>query len=283
MPLPYVPCPPEMHGVLLPSGSTFFLPDEGQWPRLADAAAGSDQPWMVLLEALRATREGDFDPMVRLLPSAAAFPYADYANACSVLLGAAAPAHLLEALTTVEALQVAAASAGLPAAHCFRALTMTHQLWAAQRVLSQLDVVRLREDRHGLVLRCARILDASSTYIDDDDAALKVHTNRLRALAMALSEAGASGDVALLGGEPLTLAAVVDRMLMIIRSTFEVDFALYRLTFEAYTGIDCRHFYVDDRLQKLAAAATLEAFLESGEVDKYEPGVRYFFGHRIPD
>ncbi len=56
-----------------------------------------------------------------------------------------------------------------------------------------------------------------------------------------------------------------------------------RLQFEGATGIDCSSWYKDRRLQPLAATATLEGFLESGEADKYEPGVRYFFGHRIPD
>ena len=36
-------------------------------------------------------------------------------------------------------------------------------------------------------------------------------------------------------------------------------------------------------IQPLATAAILEEFLESPEAAKYEDGVRYFFGHRIPD
>jgi hypothetical protein len=57
-----------------------------------------------------------------------------------------------------------------------------------------------------------------------------------------------------------------------------------RMLFEATTGIDCRVFFNENgRLQPLPAAAILEDFLDSQEADKYEPGVRYFFGHRIPD
>jgi hypothetical protein len=39
----------------------------------------------------------------------------------------------------------------------------------------------------------------------------------------------------------------------------------------------------DYKLDPLAAAAILEDMLESGELERFEPGVRYFFGHRIPD
>jgi hypothetical protein len=56
-----------------------------------------------------------------------------------------------------------------------------------------------------------------------------------------------------------------------------------RRKFEAVTGIDCSEFYREKRLQPLTAATIVEEFLESPEVEKYEEGVRYFFGHRIPD
>lgn len=56
-----------------------------------------------------------------------------------------------------------------------------------------------------------------------------------------------------------------------------------RRSFEAATGIDCGSWYRDGRFRPLAASAILEEFLESPEAAKYEDGVRYFFGHRIPD
>ena len=56
-----------------------------------------------------------------------------------------------------------------------------------------------------------------------------------------------------------------------------------RRIFEAATGIDCRCFFKAGVFQPLAAAALLEEFIESPEDKWYEPDVRYFFGHRIPD
>jgi hypothetical protein len=56
-----------------------------------------------------------------------------------------------------------------------------------------------------------------------------------------------------------------------------------RHRFEASTGIDCTGFYRNGDLRPLAAAVILEDFLASPAADAFEPGVRYFFGHRIPD
>jgi|CXWL01.1.fsa_nt_gi hypothetical protein len=56
-----------------------------------------------------------------------------------------------------------------------------------------------------------------------------------------------------------------------------------RRRFEATTGINCTRFYKDGELQSLAAASIVEEFLESSDSYKYIDGVRYFFGHQIPD
>ena len=58
---------------------------------------------------------------------------------------------------------------------------------------------------------------------------------------------------------------------------------MFRHKFEASTGIDCTGFYLDGELQPLSAAAIVEDFLDGPEAEKFEDGVRYFFGHRILD
>ncbi|MEZ4271726.1 MAG: hypothetical protein R3C68_09935 [Myxococcota bacterium] len=62
-----------------------------------------------------------------------------------------------------------------------------------------------------------------------------------------------------------------------------VEFFNYRHKFEVATGIDCSEMFYERMPQPLVAAKIVEEFLESPDVDKYEDGVRYFFGHRIPD
>jgi hypothetical protein len=56
-----------------------------------------------------------------------------------------------------------------------------------------------------------------------------------------------------------------------------------RHRFEATTGVDCREFFKKGAAQRLRIAATTEDFLRSPAAALFEPGVRYFFGHRIPD
>jgi len=57
----------------------------------------------------------------------------------------------------------------------------------------------------------------------------------------------------------------------------------YRRFFEAATGIDMSDCYEARNTKPLTAAAKLEAFLSSPEAQRYEHGVRYFWGHRIPE
>ena len=56
-----------------------------------------------------------------------------------------------------------------------------------------------------------------------------------------------------------------------------------RRKFEAATGNNCTAFYKNGFFEPLVASAILEEFLQSSQVEKYIEGVRYFFGHRIPE
>jgi hypothetical protein len=53
------------------------------------------------------------------------------------------------------------------------------------------------------------------------------------------------------------------------------------MCFEASTGIDCSDFYEGGNLQRLAALAVLEGFLDSRAAARFEIGTRYFFAHPI--
>jgi hypothetical protein len=91
---------------------------------------------------------------------------------------------------------------------------------------------------------------------------------------------GTSDTYVFRGGE-LHVTSVAECILMDLqRQQFNEEM---RHKFEAMTGIDCSRFYVDGQLQPLAAAAIVEEFLDSGAGEKYEPGVRYFFGYPIPE
>ncbi|KIG14474.1 hypothetical protein DB30_06817 [Enhygromyxa salina] len=51
---------------------------------------------------------------------------------------------------------------------------------------------------------------------------------------------------------------------------------------EAWTGMDCRPFFYAGEPRRLEIAAALESLLESGELDRYVPGQRYFWGYPVP-
>jgi hypothetical protein len=94
-----------------------------------------------------------------------------------------------------------------------------------------------------------------------------------------------SPEAAVLNGRPFSVRSTAERLLdkLTTDEVDELDVAEERILFEASTGIDCRAFFKDFTLQPLAAAAVVEDFIESDESERYEDGVRYFFGHRIPD
>lgn len=56
-----------------------------------------------------------------------------------------------------------------------------------------------------------------------------------------------------------------------------------RARFEPATGIDCSAMFEGSTTNALVAAAIAERFLESSDAARFKPGVRYFFGHQIPD
>jgi hypothetical protein len=100
-----------------------------------------------------------------------------------------------------------------------------------------------------------------------------------------LKESFASDDVLVQNGAKFGVVPFARQILgHLTDSYFDVTFQPYfRRRFEALTGIDCSPFFQDGVFQPLAAAAIVEEFLEGRTAPKYEVGVRYFFGHRIPD
>lgn len=93
-------------------------------------------------------------------------------------------------------------------------------------------------------------------------------------------------DAIVAEGDVLSLAGTARRLLDRVRGR---DATAGRIghglrSFRAMTGLDCRDVYTKEgALQRLTTAAILEDWLDSGEAERFEPGVRYFFGHRIPD
>lgn len=120
------------------------------------------------------------------------------------------------------------------------------------------------------------ILGDATTAIDPS-----LYEDELPKIYNAIAEDVGSEAAVVFQGRPFSVARLARYVLgRANRPHFRSDF---RRSFEAATGIDCRSWYEEGRFRPLAASAVLEEFLESPDSRRYEEGVRYFFGHRIPD
>src|SRR5690606_18492952 len=84
-------------------------------------------------------------------------------------------------------------------------------------------------------------------------------------------------------GEPLSPRRLAERICVVEDRSPQFTLAELRERFEPMTGIDCTDFFTPQPWTPLAATAIAEDFLASEASHRYEPGARYFFGHRIPD
>jgi hypothetical protein len=84
-------------------------------------------------------------------------------------------------------------------------------------------------------------------------------------------------------GVPYDIRALAQELLDIARENRTHVIYDLRHRFEASTGLDCRSMLYALRLQPLAIAAIIERFLQSSDAAKFQRGVRYFWGHRIPE
>ncbi|WP_239470072.1 hypothetical protein [Archangium violaceum] len=111
------------------------------------------------------------------------------------------------------------------------------------------------------------------------------HAAQVREAAAEVASRLASRDQAVTAGLPLDLEALVRRLHERIRSGEPSGSRMEweRMCFEASTGVDCTAFYEQGRLRRLAALAILEDFMDAGHAAAFEPGVRYFFGHRVDE
>jgi hypothetical protein len=82
-------------------------------------------------------------------------------------------------------------------------------------------------------------------------------------------------------GEPLSLRHMAQHLLEVVPQQHAVyaEDEIWLDTLEAYTGFDITSNWKKPPL----VVKQVEQFLAHPAIERYEPGVRYFFGHRIPD
>ena len=163
------------------------------------------------------------------------------------------------------------------------ALTVWGKLWVVPSILVGLEGLEGFQDAEDIPPALSEMLEETPGPIAD--AADHERKDEYRAIVLSRYEElkGRFGidDVMVLRGDRFGVPRLAGLMLAEL-SAGRLDLYLRR-RFEASTGIDCSAFYQNETLRPLAATAVIEKFLENPTGTKYEDGVRYFWGHRIPD
>ncbi len=253
---------------------------------LTDPLALEDgNPWIVVAATLERAKRGDFSPLPRLTHVMKQWDDAALWGACSILLGFAGSHSLLKAL--LDEFHT----------HLFMERNLTYQkyvafifqesmfLWAAPQI-AELYLAAPRRKRMSLLpYLISELIEPHRGLLSQVTASDNEYRSLVAQNVHALRDKYGSSNIPVLYGELFSVRKLAQRMLsgMTTDTINSSTFMSERAIFESATGVDCGGFYLQSRLQPLTAAAIVEEFLASSEVAKYEDGVRYFFGHRIPD
>lgn len=251
----------------------------------APASLSSDDPWVVVAACLQQAKGGRFAPLERLRrfirPDAAAL----LVRASVDLLGDVATNQALAVLLEVLAQEPDA----IRVEACWGCHLAGH-LWLVPPMVEAWRLLKRQADRDSVGSMFSQMLEegpgplsVNEEYSPPDYAELVLA--RYRELATRLG-----GDTAAVWeGRLFSVTDLATRKRQLLADGEETPFGLaveftdFRHRFEASTGIECSAFFHEEVFRPLAAAAILEEFFEGPEAAKFEPGVRYFFGHRIPD
>ena len=265
-----------------------------------------NEPWRVLACALANLQQGRFDVSRRLVGLMHEARDADVWNACATLLSYAAPYSVIRELEAAaekllepvnhspysrryfcEVLACSAGAWGVP--H----LILHYRELTDRRVEAEVEyyISQVLETEPGPISRGPRVLWESNGLPPPFEESTPVFLTEeyLTQLEETFQELVSSQKLyeqeTLVEGERLNIRGVAQRLLTRVRTGAHPDrIEVGRMLLEATTGLNCRAFFDDSgRLQNLTAAAIIEDFLDGGDADRYQPGVRYFFGHRIPD
>lgn len=259
-----------------------------------------ENPWIVLAALIQRAKQGDFSNMAHI------FKYlrlsegdGAYWHACLITLAHAAPSSVLKQLLNEFHSEIWEKRDLLKIEYVVDILSQSLRLWIVPILLNifleigdrkEIDEIDEYEDNPSLILipdylsqlleeEYASIAEAESFDSDEEYREYVTQTYEQKCREMG------SPEVAILKGKLFTIRSVAEQLLTKVMAV-QVDaleVAKERMLFEATTGVNCNAFFVDFKIQRLAAASILEEFLESSYAEQYEPGVRYFFGHRIPD
>ncbi|MBZ5709306.1 hypothetical protein [Nannocystis pusilla] len=257
------------------------------WKALPPQVEREVEEWRILRERFARVRRGEFaalDGLLELYPSLKS--HATRMFACNLLGDAGTDEHLqavetfiLEVVWDIDSM-----------CELCHALGLWGRLSAVKAILWAYDRNFPGQCAEGIPAYLTTMLEpefgAAANYPRKDtlEAFLAYETGVRELWQRRLIELGGPSAYSFFGG-PFSVRRVAERFLQMLgTSSYENMMKPYlRQRFEACTGIDCSDFFeTNGDLKPLTAAARLEAWLESDAPDRFEPGERYFFGHKIP-
>ena len=249
---------------------------------LSPAALRDENPWLVLGAVLERAKRGDYGSLPLLFQRMRAFDTGVFWNACVILLGQAGPRKILQQALSEFDKEIQANDINI-----IKRVSFIHYesllLWTVPVMLDLFQRVANRDQVIIIPRLFSRILEEKQGEIYDaslpDEPYRQLVLNRCSTLAQTFG----TDQVAAWRGKLFSVKSLAEQLLKDLTGGQVANVMGERGIFEASTGIDCSSFYKDRQLQPLAAATIVEGFLEDGDADKYQPGVRYFFGHPIPD
>lgn len=261
----------------------------------------SADSWEVLACVLARLQHGRFDGLARLVDVMRRHDDANVWQACAQLLGFGGSRALLERLAADVGRQ---ADDRRVQVYVSTALANGCQLWCVPHLLEMHAAAADDDARVHLESCLSRLLEhgvgpvwagpAKIEVVDENypppftETSIELDREAYVALVHArLAElraiAGPDDGLAIAEGRLFEVESFARGMLQTIASGRSDLVEWERMLFEATTGVSCAPFFGPDRLLRpLAAAAIVEDFLESGQSARYQPGVRYFFGHPVP-
>lgn len=258
----------------------FAYPGAATWPsRRKDRQAPQEGDCFQWMEALKRAKLGDFSQMPGLVELGSGDTHPVNRRLCAELLGDAGPAATVDAI----AARLASEDVGLELTLAWGAVLMRRgKLADIPIVLAAFERAATISDAEILPVHISGCLEMEDKLCDHEDYdSLDSYRKAVLDRCAELADRFGTDQVCVDGGEPLSVTGLARRILRRLREPcfpFEL-----RRRFECATGIDCSCFYQERVFRPMHASALLEAFLENSDAGGFESGVRYFFGHRIPD
>jgi len=265
--------------------------------RHKDASAVDLKAWLRLEHLLDELKRGRFEVLPMLLELLRASPDWKLKDAAAQILGVTGTVEIfrdmrkeLELMSSSQPATIDVRTRELIKLYC-KAFTLWGRLDVVPVLMDQYLYLRLRKtpEIEMLPIWMADLLtadDESMIAQEPDEADLDDYLNLVMNRYDEICSELGSAKAVVFRGRLQSVRTWANRMRHPTATTLPFlssELEETRSRFESATGIDCSSAFPQGLPSSLAAASIAEQFLASSDLASYQEGIRYFFGHRIPD